>query len=95
MESPQLSFDQWAQAIGSRVLEAFPQVCAKRKLEDVYRWTYGERECQLHAVSDGTATFVALNGELGWGAARKPETVRVTGDTQAELVRRIIGWLGR
>ena len=95
METPQLSFDQWAQAIESDVLQAFPNVCAKRKREDVYRWTYGERECQLHATSDGTATFVTLKGLHRKDCSPAPENVRITGDTRAEIARRIIVWLGR
>ena len=88
----QLTFDQWAEAIGKRVLEAVPDACLKRKIEDVYRWTYRGRECQLHSVSDGTATFVVLfNGQREALLAR-PATIPITGTTQDEIATRIIGW---
>ncbi|HEV3152320.1 MAG TPA: hypothetical protein VGZ02_00795 [Candidatus Baltobacteraceae bacterium] len=91
METPQLTFDQWAQAIGSRVLEAIPQASVKRKFEDVYRWTYAGRECQLHAVSDNTATLVAL--QCGQRALlHRPQNIEIAGDTQADVAARIIGW---
>ena len=91
MEMPQLTFDQWAQAIGSRVLEVVPQASVKRKFEDVYRWTYAGRECQLHAVSDRMATFVALH--CGQRAVlHRPQSIAIDGETQAEVAARIIGW---
>ena len=92
MEKSGITFDQWARSIGAYVQEAFPQACVKRKFDDVYRWTYQGKECQVHAVSDSSATFIALNCERRPSGARQPECISICTSTQAEVAQRIIGW---
>lgn len=92
---PQLTFDQWAEAIGMRVSEAVPNVNLKRKIEDVYRWTYRDRECQLHAVSDNTATFVVLFCGERRLLLQRPSSIEIDGSTQDEVASRIIGWFAK
>lgn len=87
-----LTLDQWAQAICLRVSEVFPQACVKHKFEDMYRWTYGARECQVHAVTDDTATIILLAGSRQPNVTRHPERVSIETATQAEIAQRIIGW---
>lgn len=55
-----MTFDEWANVIDVRVAAAVPDVCVKRKIEDVRRWIHGGRECQVHALSDSIAALVAL-----------------------------------
>jgi hypothetical protein len=90
MES--LTFDQWAQAIATHVLEAFPQTCVKRKVDDVYRWTFRGRECQVHAVSEKVATFIALYAGHPAENDRRPECISIDASTQREIASRIIRW---
>lgn len=92
MEQPGLTFDQWAQAICSYVREAYPEACVKHKFDDVYRWTYGGRECQVHALSEDAAAFIVLHCTQRPAIARRPERVSIAQATQAGIARRIIGW---
>ena len=90
-----LTFDQWAEHIGTRVSNAFPQCRLRRKIDDVYRWAYGAKECQLHAVNDSQATFVALLRESLWPkVAHAPDCVAIDEHTELEIAERIIRWFG-
>ena len=92
MRNPPLTFDEWAHAIGTHVLEAVPQASMKGKIDDVYRWRYAGRECQVHAISDGTATFITLECTRRVAVMRRPESVAIAEQTQADVAQRIIGW---
>jgi hypothetical protein len=91
MEKSGITFDEWAQSIESYVRTAFPQARARRAFDDVYRWTYQGKECQVHAVSETSATFIALCREQR-AAARQPECISICPSTQSEVAARIIGW---
>jgi hypothetical protein len=93
---PELSFDQWAEHIGSVVRQAFPQCRFKRKLDDVYRWAYGAKECQLYAISDEQATFVTLiRDTIQPNIANAHDRVPINERTSEEIAYRIIRWFER
>ncbi len=41
-----MTFDEWTDAISTRVNAAMPDVYVKRKLDDLCRWIHGGKECQ-------------------------------------------------
>lgn len=88
-----MTFDEWADHIALRVSAAVPGVDIKRKVEDLCRLIYRGKECQVHAVSDSSAAFVALRVESGTVTCPLSTHVRIGSDSEEEVARRIIGWL--
>ena len=90
-----MTFDEWADDIGTRVTAAVPDVNVKRKIDDLYRWIHAGKECQIYAVSDSLAAFVVLRRD---GLATVcPFTchVEISAGSEEDVARRIIGWFGR
>ena len=88
-----MTFDEWAQEIDVRVAAAVPGVSVKRKVEDLCRSIHAGKECQLHALSDTVAAFVALrrNGIITdcLFSCRIP----ISAHSKDEVASRVIGWL--
>jgi endogenous inhibitor of DNA gyrase (YacG/DUF329 family) len=90
-----VTFDEWADRIGIAVMRAYPHCSVKRKLDDMYRWAYGAKECQLHAVNESHATFISIRRETAWPRVPEaPYCVQISEQTQLEIAGRIIRWFG-
>jgi hypothetical protein len=91
--SEELPFEEWAESIALRVVRAIPGVNLKRKFDDVYRWIHLGRECQVHALSDSRAAFLALGGGKG-GLPLCPvcDQVAICRSTEENIASRIIEW---
>lgn len=86
--------DEWAHEIDVRVAAAVPGVNFKQKIEDLCRWIHAGRECQVHAVSDSTAAFVALRRNGIMTDCSFSCHIAIGADSEEEVASRIIGWLG-
>ena len=64
-----MTFEEWATQIDTRVVQAVPGVSVKRKIDDLFRWIHNGRECQVLALSESAAAFVALRRN---GPQRRP-----------------------
>lgn len=89
-----MTFDEWAQDIQIRVADAVPNATVNDKLEDICRWVRAGKECQVHALSDSVATFVALRRNGIITDCSFSCRISITQNSQAEVASRIIGWLG-
>lgn len=87
-----MTFDEWADEIGIRVSAAVPGVNVKRKVDDLYRWILAGKECQVYAVSDELAAFVALRRDGMLTICPFTCHVLIAPASQEEIARRIIGW---
>ena len=91
-----MTFDEWADDIVQRVTAAVPGVGIKRKIDDLYRLIYAGKECQMHAMSDSRAAFVALRTvETGASVCPLSMQVAIARESEEEVAGRIIGWLER
>jgi hypothetical protein len=90
-----MTFDEWTDEIATRVTVAMPDVYVKRKIDDVCRWIYGAKECQLHAVSESLAAFVALRRDGLFTNSPISCQVTIAPGSEEEVARRIIGWFGK
>jgi hypothetical protein len=89
-----MTFQQWTDSISARVRVAIPDVMVKRKIDDLCRWVYGPKECQVHAVSETLAAFVTLRRDAG---TSKPlcRQLRIEAGSEDQVAAQIIGWFER
>lgn len=90
-----MTFEEWTDGIATRVVAAVPDVSLKRKIDDVCRWIHAERECQVHALSDSLAAFVALRREGMFTDSPFSCQIAIGAGSEEEVARRIIGWFGK
>jgi hypothetical protein len=90
-----MTFDEWADEIAARVRTAVPDVNLKRKVDDVCRWIHAGKECQLHAVSDSLAAFVALRRDGFFTECPFTCHLPIAAGSEEEIARRIVGWFGK
>jgi hypothetical protein len=88
-----MSFDEWSYEITAHVFAALPGVRVKRKVDDLCRWIRDEKECQVHAVSDSVAAFVALRRNGIITDCSFACHIAITADSKEEVASRIVGWL--
>lgn len=89
-----MTFDEWSAGIGIRVAAAVPGVNVKHKVEDLCRWIHAGKECQLHALSDSVAAFVALRRNGIMTDCLFSCRIPITAQSEEEVATRVIGWLG-
>lgn len=86
-----MTFDEWADGIDARVAAQVPGVTVKRKFDDMRRWIHGGKECQIHALSESTATFVLLGTHTAAlyrpFACHIPIAYRSEEETAAKIIR--------
>jgi hypothetical protein len=90
-----MTFDEWADRIALHVVKAVPDVNVKRKLDDVCRWIHSGKECQLHAVSESQAAFVALRRDGMFTDCPFSCHIAIAAGSEEDVARRIIGWFGK
>jgi hypothetical protein len=90
-----MTFDEWAERIAKHVSAELPEVSVKRKIDDVCRWIYAGRECQLHALSDSQAAFVALRRNGLFTDCPFWCHISIAAESEEEIARRIVGWFAR
>ncbi len=88
-----MTFDEWSYDITARVFNEVSGVHVKRRLDEVWRWIRDGRECQVHAVSDSVAAFVALQRNGIMTDCTFTCNVAMTDDSKEEVASRIVGWL--
>src|SRR5579884_3081538 len=89
-----MTFDEWAHDIELRVAAEVPDVSVKRKIDDLCRWIRAGKECQVLALSDSTATFVALRRNGIITNCTFSCRIPIAANSEFEVASRIIGWLG-
>jgi hypothetical protein len=89
-----MTFDEWAHEIELRVAAAVPGVNVKHKFDEVCRRIHAGRECQVHALSDSLATFVALRRNGIITDCSFSCRIAIAPHSEDEVASRIIGWLG-
>ena len=89
-----MTFEEWAHEIDERVAAAVPGVNVKRKVDDLCRWIHNGKECQVHAVSDSVAAFVALRRNGIMTDCSFTCRIPIATTSKEEVASRIVGWLG-
>lgn len=88
------TFDEWAKGIDEHVTRTLPGRRLKRHLSDVYRWIYGDRECQMHAVSETHVKLLTLRREGRWPLVQHaPLVISIAPDNGAAIAHHIVRWL--
>jgi hypothetical protein len=88
-----MTFDEWSYEITARVFAELPGVRVKRKVDELCRWIRDGKECQVHALSDSVAAFVALQRNGIMTDCSFSCNFAMTDDSKEEVVSRILGWL--
>ena len=89
-----MTFEEWAHEIDSRVVAAVPDVSVKCKVDDLCRWIHNGKECQVHAVSESVAAFVALRRNGIMTDCSFTCRIAIAATSREEIASRIVGWLG-
>lgn len=89
-----MTFEEWSHEIDVRVVAAVPGVSVKRKLDDLCRWIHNGKECQVHAVSESVAAFVALQRNGIMTDCSFTYRIPIAAASREEVASRIVGWLG-
>jgi hypothetical protein len=92
--SCRMTFQQWTDSISARVRLAIPGVMVKRKIDDLCRWVYGPKECQVHALSETLAAFVALRRDTA-GAKPSCRRLKIEAGSEEQIAAQIIGYFER
>ena len=88
-----MTFEEWAREIDVRVAAEVPGVNVKRKVDDLCRWIRNGKECQVHAVSDSVAAFVALSRNGIITDCSFSCRIAIAAASKDDVASRIIGWL--
>lgn len=88
-----MTFEEWACEIDHRVAAAVPGVNVKRKVDDLCRWIRNGKECQVHAVSDSVAAFVALRRNGIITDCSFSCRIAIAPNSRDEVASRIVCWL--
>lgn len=66
----------------------------KRKIDDLCRWVYGPKECQIHVVSETIAAFVTLRRDA---RPSKPlcRQMKIEAGSEDQVAAQIIGYFER
>lgn len=88
-----MTFEEWAHEIGARVAVAVPGVSVKRKVDDLCRWIHNGKECQVHAVTESVAAFVALERNGIMTDCSFSCRIPIAAASREEVATRIVGWL--
>lgn len=88
-----MTFEEWAGEIDVRVAACLPGVNVKRKVDDLRRWIHHGKECQVLAVSDSVAAFVALRRNGIMTDCSFSCRIAIVPNSREEVVSRIVGWL--
>ena len=88
-----MTFEEWATEIDSRVLAAVPGVSVKRNADDLCRWIHNGKECQVLALSDCAAAFVALRRNGVITDCTFSCRIAIATTSEEQVACSIIGWL--